>query len=349
MTGNNDNIKQIDFNKIIKQIKPYKKEYIVTLPIVFVLSCLLIICVPRYYTSTVKLAPELASLNSNSLSDLASSFGFDIGGSAKNGDAIFPELYPDVISSNDFIVNLFNIKVVTKEGNLKTTYFDYLSKYQKSAWWNKALYGIKSLFSKKETSVNKSQKVNPFMLTKKEDMVAKAISGKIKCSVDKKNYVISITVEDQDPLIAATIADTVRVHLQNFITAYRTKKAINDYNHIKQLVEDVKNKYEQKRRQYGAYSDANQDVVLESFRLKQNDLENEMQLYYNNYTALQNKLEVARAKVMEQTPAFTTLQNASVPLKPAGPKRMLFVLGMTFLAFVVITLYALRSMIFTEE
>ena len=156
-------------------------------------------------------------------------------------------------------------------------------------------------------------------------------------------------MEDQDPLIAATIADTVRVHLQNFITAYRTKKAINDYNHIKQLVEDVKSKYEQKRRQYGAYSDANQDVVLESFRLKQNDLENEMQLYYNNYTALQNKLEVARAKVMEQTPAFTTLQNASVPLKPTGPKRMLFVLGMTFLAFVVITLYALRSMIFTEE
>ena len=349
MTGNNENIKQIDFNKIIKQIKPYKKEYIVTLPIVFVLSCLLIICVPRYYTSTVKLAPELSSLNSNSLSDLASSFGFDIGGSAKNGDAIFPELYPDVISSNDFIVCLFNIPVTTKDGSLKTTYFDYLSKYQKSAWWNKALYSLKSMFSKKEASVNKSQKVNPFMLTKKEDLVAKAISGKVKCSVDKKNYVISITVEDQDPLIAATIADTVRVHLQNFITAYRTKKAINDYNHIKQLVEDVKSKYEQKRRQYGAYSDANQDVVLESFRLKQNDLENEMQLYYNNYTALQNKLEVARAKVMEQTPAFTTLQNASVPLKPAGPKRMLFVLGMTFLAFVVITLYALRSMIFTEE
>lgn len=131
MTGNNENIKQIDFNKIIKQIRPYKKEYIVTLPIVFVLSCLLFICVPRYYTSTVKLAPELSSLNSNSLSDLASSFGFDIGGSAKNGDAIFPELYPDVISSNDFIVNLFNIKLVTKEGNLKTTYFNYLSKYQK--------------------------------------------------------------------------------------------------------------------------------------------------------------------------------------------------------------------------
>ena len=186
MTGNNENIKQIDFNKIIKQIRPYKKEYIVTLPIVFVLSFLLIICVPRYYNSTVKLAPELSSLNSNSLSDLASSFGFDIGGSAKNGDAIFPELYPDVISSNDFIVNLFNIKVVTKEGNLKTTYFNYLSKYQKSAWWNKALYSLKSMFSKKEASANKSQKVNPFMLTKKEDMVAKAISGKVKCSVDKK-------------------------------------------------------------------------------------------------------------------------------------------------------------------
>ena len=89
-------------------------------------------------------------------------------------------------------------------------------------------------------------------------------------------------------------------------------------------------------------------MVLESYRLKANDMENEMQLLYNTYTSLQAQVQQAQAKLLMQTPAFTTLQSASVPLKPAGPKRMLFVLGMTFLAFIVVTVYSIRKMIFRE-
>ena len=41
------------------------------------------------------------------------------------------------------------------------------------------------------------------------------------------------------------------------------------------------------------------------------------------------------ASAQEKTPAFTTLKSAIVPVKPAGPKRMLFVAGMLILASVV--------------
>lgn len=343
-----EKIKQIDLIEIWFLMKQYRKVYFWILPIVFFLSCLIIICVPRYYASTVKLAPELSSLNSNSISDLAATFGIDFGGGNKNGDAIFPELYPDIIVSNDFIVDLFDTPIQTKDGSIKTSYYDYLSKNQKSPWWSSTLYAIKSVFAEKTPNEKSTKKINPFMLTKQQNSIVNSIAGKVKCTVDKKNNVISITVTDQDPLICATMADTVKTHLQLFITDYRTKKAKNDYLHVKQLVEQAKAKYEQKRRLYGAYADANQEVILQSYRLKTNDLENDMQLAYNNYSAMQTKLEVARAKVLEQTPAFTTLQNASVPLKPAGPKRMIFVLGMTFLAFVLITLYAMRKLIIRE-
>ena len=65
-----------------------------------------------------------------------------------------------------------------------------------------------------------------------------------------------------------------------------------------------------------------------------------MQLQYNNYSALSTQLQSAKAKLQEKTPAFTTLQSATVPVKPAGPKRMIFVLSMLFLTFVIDTLYA---------
>lgn len=349
MENKEEHLKQIDVVAIAKEMKKHKKQYLIALPVTFVLSCLLILCVPRYYTSTAKLAPEISSFSSSSLGDIASSFGFDIGGNSANGDAIFPELYPELIESNDFMVGMFDVKVKSKDGSINTTYYDYLATKRQTPWWSKAYNSVKQLFDTPDSiPVSKNRKVNPFQLTRRQDQIARLMSKNIKCNIDKKNYVISITVEDQDPLICATLADTVQTKLQDFITAYRTKKAKKDLEYYKKLSSDAKSKYERIRQQYGSYSDANQDVVLESYRLKANDMENEMQLLYNTYTSLQAQVQQAQAKLLMQTPAFTTLQSASVPLKPAGPKRMLFVLGMTFLAFIVVTVYSIRKMIFRE-
>lgn len=350
MEQNKEKIKQIDVVAITKEMWQHRKLYFMFLPIVFILSCLLIICVPRYYVSTSKLAPELSSYNSSSLGELASSFGFDSGGNSTNGDAIFPELYPDLIASNDFIISLFDVKVKSEDKQINTTYYDYLATKQKSPWWSATTNTVKSWFAEKSTSKQKAGKeVDPFWLTKRQDDIAKSISNRISCSVDKKNYVISISVEDQDPLIAATLADTVQARLQQFITDYRTSKARKDLQYYQELCSQAKEKYEKTRRMYGSYSDSNQDVILESYKLKQNDLENEMQLLYNNYTTLQTQVQQSQAKLLMQTPAFTTLQSASVPLKPAGPKRMIFVLGMTFLAFIIVTIYSSKNVIFREE
>jgi uncharacterized protein involved in exopolysaccharide biosynthesis len=56
-----------------------------------------------------------------------------------------------------------------------------------------------------------------------------------------------------------------------------------------------------------------------------------MQMKYNLYTAMNTRLEAAMAKVQESTPVFTTLKSASVPLKPAGPKRIIFIVVWLFL------------------
>ncbi len=346
----NSQVKQIDIYAIVSAMWSHRKIYFITLPIILIISSLLIICVPRYYDSTVKLAPELASFSTSSLGDLAASFGLDLNSSSSNGDAILPELYPDLMESNDFRTSLFDVKVKSLDGSISTTYYDYLATKQQAPWWSKVVGGIKSLFASKDTiAYNKNTSVTPFRLTKRQDEIARRISEKVSCTVDKKNYVISISVVDQDPLICATMADTVQVRLQQFITEYRTSKARKDLDYYKKLCSDAKSKYEKVRQAYGSYADANQDVLLESFKLKETDLENEMQLLYNNYTSLQNQVQQAQARLTLQTPAFTILQSASVPLKPSGPKRMLFVLGMCLLAFMGITVFSIRKVIFGED
>ena len=75
------------------------------------------------------------------------------------------------------------------------------------------------------------------------------------------------------------------------------------------------------------------------------ELENDMQLKFQTYTAMSTQLQAARAKVQERTPAFTTLRSAIVPVKPAGPKRMIFVAAMLFLTFMGTAIYILRDII----
>ena len=64
-----------------------------------------------------------------------------------------------------------------------------------------------------------------------------------------------------------------------------------------------------------------------------------MQLQYRAYSQVAAQLQMAEAKVQEETPAFTTLQPATVPIKKSGPKRSLFCIAFLFLAFIITTFY----------
>ena len=73
-----------------------------------------------------------------------------------------------------------------------------------------------------------------------------------------------------------------------------------------------------------------------------------MQLKYNTYSTMNTQLQAARAKIQERTPAFILVKGASMPIKPEKPKRMLFVLGMTLLAFLGTSAYVLKDILKSE-
>lgn len=344
MEDNKKNNEVIDLRVIFKKILANKKLYIKVLPIVFVLSCAYILCIPRTYTSSLSLAPEMNNSSSlgGTIGSLASSFGFDLG-SMETSDAINPMLYPDLMEDNGFIVGLFDIKVVSADGEIKCNYYDYLTKHQDEPFWSKGIGSIKNLFAEKETPIKGSSKSSPYMLSKRQDGIVEGIRKDITISIDKKTAVITITAQAQDPLICKTLADSVKERLQVFITNYRTSKSRIDEEYYKNLATEAKHEYEKARQLYGSYADANTDLQLASLRSKQEDLENDMQLKYNAYSTMMTQYQAAKAKVQERTPAFTIVKGAAVPVKASGPKRMIFVISMLFLAFIATTLYIAKD------
>ena len=325
------------FSQLWQDIKKHRSLYYKVLGITFVISAIIAFSIPNYYKCTVMLAPELSGGNKSTsgLASLASSFGVNIGNSSNGVDAIVPTLYPDLMNSVTFKASLFPVKVQKEDEDTAMTYYDYLLNHQKTPWWTSAVKALTSFLSEKK----ESKKVNPFRLTHEQSGVINMMNEKVVCDVDNMTMVITIDVTDQDPLIAATMADSVQVHLQEFITDYRTRKAKNDLAYNQKLFKEAKARYEQARKRFAGYSDANQRVFLESIISQRNALENEMQLQYQSYSRVAAQLQLAEAKVQEETPAFTLLQPATVPVVKAGPNRKQILLTLLFLVFLSTTLY----------
>ena len=132
---------------------------------------------------------------------------------------------------------------------------------------------------------------------------------------------------DEDSNLVITMS-----RLQNHITAYRTSKARKDLAFAQKLYREAKASYTTAQKKYATFADANQNLILFSYRSEQERLQNEMTLAYNVYSQTAQQLQMAKAKVQEITPVYTVVQPATVPLKPAKPNKMMILIGFVFLA-----------------
>lgn len=331
----NRKFQSVNFGAIWQAIKRNRKLYYVVLPVALFVALVIAKSIPPYYKCEVILAPEAGGGSEmGQLASLASSFGVSIGSGSQGGDAITPSLYPDLMKSTDFKTSLFPIKVHAKKDKTTMTYYDYLKNEWKEPWWED-FFGLMAPEKKKDTLVNN------FELTGEQARIASMINKNVLCKIDQKYGLVTINVTAQDSYIAALLADSVKARLQDFLTDYRTKKSRHDLEYAEMLQQQAKKDYEHARQKYVEFVDANQDIVLESIRQMQTDLENDLQLQYNNYNTLNAQVLAYKAKVQEATPAFTTLQRATVPLGPAGPKRPQIIFVCLFLAALFTTIWIL--------
>ena len=130
-----------------------------------------------------------------------------------------------------------------------------------------------------------------------------------------------MSVTMQDAHIAACLTDSVMCRLQNYVTNYRTNKARQDFEFQKGLFERKKKEYEIAQENYAKFSDANKNIILQSYRAEQVRLENEMNLAYQVYTSVAQQLQIAEAKVQEITPVYTIVEPATIPVKASKPSK----------------------------
>lgn len=327
----------IDYKELIGKVWLGRK-FIMKVTVGFIILGLIsAFTMTRKYTTTVTLVPELGkSSSSSSFRNITSMLG--LGGSLSEGtaDAYNVTVYPEVVASIPFATRLFDIRVSDEENEIDTTLIGYLTREQFSI----SGLVIKPILSLFLTDSIESDKVDVFRLTKKQSNIVEYLNKAIMVDVDKKSGETTINVTMDNPVIAATVADTVCSYLREFITDYRTKKAREDLDNYQKIAAESYKKYLNASRAYAYYQDHNRGLILNAAISEGTRLSNELNIASQVYSQSKLQAEAARGKLIDEKPVFAIIQPASVPLLPDNSRKKVLLIW-TFIGFVLSSVWVL--------
>ena len=117
---------EIDWMDILRRVIAIRKSLYKAAGIGLIAGIIIALSIPKQYTVSVTLSPEMGSdTKSSGLAGLASSF---LGAGAMNStpDALNAALSGEIVSSTPFLLELFDTRVQTLDGETDTTLVAYL-------------------------------------------------------------------------------------------------------------------------------------------------------------------------------------------------------------------------------
>ena len=290
------------------------------------------------FISEGKILPEMSSGSGSTLGGLASLVGmggFELG-LKNNTEAIRPDLYPNVIATVPFFLELFDLQVNTKKGDSLSFEKFYQIYIDESKEINKL---------RTESYKTKPQGVivlNPLT----EDRI-KDLKTRISASLDKKSGIILISTKMPDPVVASQISKFAMDYLTEYVTNYRTEKAKKEVDFLAEKVGVAKSGFYSTQSKKARYADqfSAPTIRLQSADVQRERLETEYRMSSTVYAELQKKYEEAKIKLQQETPVFKVLEPPLAPNYKSEPKKsVILIISMTFgLFFSLVSVLLIRS------
>jgi uncharacterized protein involved in exopolysaccharide biosynthesis len=338
---------EIDLIEVFKKIWDGRKTIYKSVAVCFVIGLIIAIGSPKEYKSEVTLLVETSS-GTSGMSGLLQQFGglagINLGGAAGE-EALTPELYPDIIKSTPFLLEVMDSKVTDTKYDSTLRVSEFLDRHTRGGVMSfvmgytiglpgKIIGWIKGK-PKEEIAVGTTQYVGPLKLTNKQASLAGALAKRITAKQGESVSTLIIGVEMQDPRLAAQITDSVVKCLTAYVVDYRTQKAKVDLRFVEERHKEAEIRYNKAQQSLAYFRDQNRNIVLASAQTTEQNLQAEYNLAFNIYNTLSQQLEQAKMKVQEKTPVFKVMDPAKVPLEKSKPKTSLVLIGMIFFGGVI--------------
>jgi uncharacterized protein involved in exopolysaccharide biosynthesis len=333
---------EIDLKDIILPIWKSRKQILLIATICGILGGIVGFLTPATYTASSTFLPQTSQAGgelSGSLGGLASLAGINLSTGAGGGGEIPPSMYATVLASEPFQKRILDAKIWVNGDSL--TYRNYLENQPKSAISTLQEYTIglpgkliHLLTSKEEEKKIKSEVQGLQPLSNKEYGLLGAVSGKVSLVNDKKEGIITISVVESDPIIAAKVTKITEEVLQDWISEHKMKNAKAQYDFIEKQFESKQKEFFSIQDQLAGYMDRNQNVLSATYLTRLERLQAEFDLVNTVYTELAKQKEQAAIQLSKNTPTFSMLDPVKIPKEKTAPKKSFYVLGAFFIGLV---------------
>ena len=352
MPANNEIIEsneEINLFQLIQRLWNERRIIIILVFIFAIFGIFVAVNKNNVYTASTSFIPKDSQSKSSvgGLSSLASMAGINLGNISSVNSEIPSNLYPRFVKSIPFIDIL--LETVLPSTDKKINLKQYLSKESNNSFFSTLKkYTIQlpplilsNILKKEEFKpVNgESSAIRHFSL--EEENLYKKVKDLINISVDNNMGFITLSVQDENPEIAALIAMSAQNLLQQEVINFKIKNAQELLAFTENLYEKKKKEFEAVQDELANFRDQHQNISSGLFRNKESRLVAEYDITSAVYQELAKQVEQARIQVSKDTPIFTIIDPVVIPNQRTSPKRKLIVLGYAFFGFCIGIFYAL--------
>ena len=316
MDNNSD---EIDLVELLKIAWSGRKQIIIISFVFVLVGVAAALLSPVVYTSsTTFINSQTESSSASGLSGVASLVGINLGG-VSSGSEIPPTMYPQIGESVEFKRSLLKSYIDEKK-QIKLE--DFLANNN----------GIEKPLTEND---------NKLFISKYEDNLFNLIGEIISISVNIKDGFITIFSNMPNSEYAANTCINAREILQKTVIDNRIKSAKQKLEYSEKQLRSKRIEFEEVQNKLAYFNDSNLNIVTSSVINEREKLEAEFEIINAVMIELSKQVEQRKLQVSEDTPVFSIVKEANMPVKRSSPKRTQMVLIFGFIGLVISVLYTL--------
>ena len=315
MDNNSD---EIDLIELLKIVWSERKQIAIISIAFFTIGVAASLLSPVIYSSSTTFINSQTESNSTSgLSGVASLVGINLGG--YSGSEIPPSIYPQIGESIEFKRSLLK-SIIDREKQIKLEKF--LADYNK-------IKTPKSIYN------------NKLFISEYEDKLFDVISDIISISVNQKDAFVTISANMPKSEYAANVCINAREILQETVINNRIKSAKQKLDYSEKQLKSKRVEFEEIQNKLAYFNDSNLNLVTSLVINERNKLEAEFDIVNAVMIELSKQVEQRKLQVSEDTPVFSIIKEASMPVRRSSPKRTLMVSIFGFIGLIASSIYVL--------
>ncbi len=325
---------EIDLIALVKTFWAGRKTILYSVGVCVCISLLIIVFSPVKYTASAMLLPSSENKSSSigSLGALAGMAGINLGSMLGQSEGIPIAIYPQIVNSYPFLNEFIHEKFHFEDYERPVSIYDYVGADTIPSFGSKiAKYTIMLPWTLKNAIFSDKDELNELdvqdygvLNIDAEEMAAlRSMMDVFKIEIDKETDLVYISVEVEEPVLAAQYVQKALELLQKYIIEYKTRQVRENLDFVQDRYDEKKLEYEQIQMAFFEYKDTHRNIISERIDPELQRLSDAYDIATTVYKGLAQQLEQAKIAVKEETPVFTVLEPAKVPDKKSSPKIML--------------------------